>query len=272
MDSERRSQILFGVNPVLEKLRSSPGDVVEIFIAAGKTGPSLRAVAAEARRHGIAVQLLDGTQLDRWAHGGKHQGVVARVESYLYGDFSTLLRELPACPDSHWVLLLDGLNDPRNFGAVLRTAEGVGIRDVVIPKDRSVAVTPTVVKTSAGAVHHMRICRVANLRRAILALKERGYWVVGLDARAKEGAFQRTYPEKLAVVLGSEGLGIRPLIRQECDFLVSLPMRGKVDSLNVAVAAGVFLYELLRQRVQGGGSRGKDPGERSQGDPGGGGR
>lgn len=240
MDSEGRPLFLFGINPVLEKLRSSPRDVVEIFIAAGRRGPSLRALVAEARRHGIEVRLLDGPQLDRLTQGGKHQGVVARVEPYLYGDFSTLLRELPVSAGYHWVLLLDGLNDPRNFGAVLRTAEGVGIRDVVIPKDRSVAVTPTVVKTSAGAVHHMRIYRVANLRRAILALKERGYWVVGLDARAKEGVFQRTYPEKLAVVLGSEGLGIRPLIRQECDFLVSLPMRGKVDSLNVAVAGGVF--------------------------------
>lgn len=259
---EQKSTYLFGVNSVLEKLRASPTEVLEVLLAAGNRGGSLLALAEEARRHGIAVRLVGSKVLDRLAGGGKHQGVVARVVPYPYIDLATLLQELLTPAGHHWVLLLDGINDPRNFGALLRTAEAVGIRHVVIPKDRSVGVTPTVAKTSAGAVHHMRICRVANLRQVISALKERGYWAVGLEASAREEALGRFYPEKLVVVLGSEGVGIRPLIRQQCDFLVSLPMRGKVSSLNVSVAGGIFLYELLRQRERppgragGGGSGG----------------
>lgn len=254
MQRERKFFILFGVNPVLEKLGAAPGDVVEILIAAGKKGPSLRGLEAAARRHGVTVRLVDVTHLNRLAEGGKHQGVVARVEPYPYGNFASLVGQLPTSPGHHWVLFLDGLNDPRNFGAVLRAAEGVGIVDVVIPKDRAVGVTSTVVKTSAGAVQHMRIYRVPNLRQAIMALKEKEYWAVGLDAAAGDKIYGKRYPEKLLVVLGAEGSGIRPLIRRECDFLVSLPMRGKVESLNVAVAAGVFFYELLRQKEEGPGS------------------
>lgn len=257
MDTEKKPQLLFGINPVLEKLKASPTEVLEVMIAAGKRGPSLRSLDAEARRRGLKVHYLDVERLDRLADGRRHQGVVARVEPYPYHELSDLFPDLPALPGHHWVLFLDGLNDPRNFGAILRSAEGVGIRHVVIPKDRAVSVTPTVAKTSAGAVHYLKIYRVPNLRQAIMALKEKGYWVVGLDAGAKEGAFDRVYPEKLAIVLGSEGGGIRSLIRRECDFLVSLPMRGEVGSLNVAVAGAVFLYELLRQKEH---RRGSEPG------------
>jgi 23S rRNA (guanosine2251-2'-O)-methyltransferase len=148
-------------------------------------------------------------------------------------------------------LILDGLTDPRNFGALLRTAEAVGVRHIVIPKDRSVAVTPIVVKASAGAAHHVKIVKVTNLRRTIGILKEYGYWIVGLDAQSRESVYDRQYPSKLALVLGSEGRGVRPVNLRECDFLVSIPMLGKVGSLNVAVAGAVFLYELLRQMRHG---------------------
>lgn len=254
MDTKKKSVFLFGINPVLEKLKASPTEVLEVMIAARKRGPSLRLLDAEARRRGLKVYYLDSERLDRLVEGQKHQGVVARVEPYPYHEQRDLLSDLPALPGQHWVLLLDGLNDPRNFGAILRSAEGVGIRQVVIPKDRSVSVTPTVAKTSAGAVHYLKIYRVANLRQVIVALKEKGYWVIGLDAGSKDSAFDKVYPDRLVIVLGSEGLGIRPLIRRECDFLVSLPMRGKVGSLNVAVAGAIFLYELLRQKEHGRGS------------------
>ena len=146
------------------------------------------------------------------------------------------------------ILILDGLTDPHNFGALLRTAEAVGIRHVIIPKDRSVGVTAVVVKASAGAVHHLKIYKATNLRRAIKSLKDQGFWVAGLDVHATDGIYDRVLPERLGIVLGSEGAGIRPLIRQECDFLVSIPMAGKIASLNVAVAGAVFLYELVRQK------------------------
>lgn len=250
MDKETKPLFLFGINPVVEKLKASPQEVFEVMLSSGHQRAALRSIDEEARRRGLPVHYVEPGVLDRLADGRKHQGVVAKVNSYSYRLFNELLQELSSSPGHDWILLLDGLTDPGNFGALLRSAEGVGIRHVVIPKDRSVGVTPTVVKASAGAVHHLKIYRVPNLRRAILTLKEKGYWIVGLDAGAKEGIYARVFPEKLAVVLGAEGAGIRPLIRRECDFLVSIPMRGKIASLNVAVAGGVFLYELLRQRVQ----------------------
>ncbi|HME61662.1 MAG TPA: 23S rRNA (guanosine(2251)-2'-O)-methyltransferase RlmB, partial [Candidatus Binatia bacterium] len=149
---------------------------------------------------------------------------------------------------SERILILDGLTDPRNFGALLRTADATGVRYVMIPKNRSVEVSPLVTKASAGASYHLNVVKVTNLRRAIVNLKENGYWVVGLDAKSRETAYERDFPTRLAIVIGSEGSGMRPIILRECDLLVSIPMLGKVASLNVSVAAAVFLYELVRQR------------------------
>jgi len=248
MEREEKPLFYFGVNPVAEKLRSSPQEVVEVLmVRAEPPRAALRAIDKEARRHGVPVRYVEPGVLDRLAESGRHQGVIAKVLSYSYYSFSGLLQEISSESGRDCILCLDGLTDPRNFGALLRSAEGAGIRRVVIPKDRSVGVTPTVVKTSAGAAHYLKVYRVANLRRAVLSLKERGYWVVGLDSEARESLYDRVYPEKMVTVLGAEGSGVRPLIRQECDFLVSIPMRGKIASLNVAVAGGVFLYELLRQ-------------------------
>ena len=248
MDRVKEALIIFGVNPVLEKLKGSPQEIVEVVLTKGQQRPVLRFIEREARGHGLPVRQLETAALDRLAEGGKHQGVVAKVAPHAYQLFADLLEELPSASGPDQILVLDGVTDPRNFGALLRTAECVGMRHVVIPQDRCVGVTPTVVKTSAGAVHYLKISRVTNLRRALLALKERGYWVIGLDAVAKESVYGRAYPERLVVVLGAEGTGVRPLIRQECDFLVSIPMKGKIVSLNVAVAGGIFLYELIRQR------------------------
>lgn len=249
MEKNQEFLFLFGVNPVAEKLKSSPHEVFEIVMARRESRHgALRSIDEAARRRGLEVRYVEPAVLDRLADGGRHQGVVAKVASYSYRSFPDLLLELSSSSGQEWILFLDGLTDPHNFGALLRSAEAVGILHVVIPKDRSVGVTPTVMKSSAGAVHYLKIYRVPNLRQVILALKQRGYWVIGLDAGAGEALYDRSYPEKLAVVLGAEGSGIRPLIRQECDFLVSIPMRGKISSLNVAVAGGIFLYELLRQK------------------------
>lgn len=248
MVKETKRLFLFGINPVMEKLKGSPQEVHQIMLIRGAHRSALRSIDEEARRRGLPVRYVESRLLDHLAEGRKHQGVIAEVGAYSYGVFAELLRDLSSSPGKGWILALDGLTDPRNFGALLRCAEGVGVRHVVIPKDRSVGVTPAVVKTSAGAVYHLNIYRVSNLRRAILTLKERGYWVIGLDARAKESVYGRIYPERLVVVLGAEGTGIRPVIRQECDFMVSIPMRGKIASLNAAVAGGIFFYELLRQK------------------------
>jgi 23S rRNA (guanosine2251-2'-O)-methyltransferase len=245
MDKEPR--FLFGINPVAEKLKASPHEVSEILIAKGSSASALRGLDAQARRLSIRVKYVIADLLDRLSEGQRHQGVVAEVTAYSYSTFADLLQAIPSNSESIWILILDGLTDPRNFGALLRTAESVGIHHIVIPKDRAVAVTPTVVKASAGAAHYLKIHRTTNLRRAILDLKKIGFWIIGLDTNAPESIYSRTYPNRLGIVLGSEGAGIRPLILRECDYIASIPMEGKITSLNVAVAGAVFLYELLRQ-------------------------
>jgi len=244
--------IIFGVNPVLEKLKAAAKDVFELLIADGAERTSLRQIALEAKRHGVNLVPVNRGMLDRLTGGQRHQGVVARIAAYDYFPFGELLQQAAKSSGSSWILVLDGLTDPRNFGALLRTAEAVGVNHVIIPKDRSVEVTPVVVKASAGAVHHLNITKVTNLRRAISELKQHNYWVVGLDSQSRESIYDKIYSDRLVVVLGSEGHGIRPINLRECDFVVSIPMMGKVGSLNVAVAGAVFLYEILRQRKSNG--------------------
>jgi 23S rRNA (guanosine2251-2'-O)-methyltransferase len=240
--------LVFGVYPALEKLRASAKDVVEILIAEGAVRGAIRQIEREAKQHGLRVTQVPSRLLDRLASGQRHQGVVVRVGAYRYLPFDELLQQVSAPPAPSSILLLDGLTDPRNFGALLRTSEAVGISHVIIPKDRSVDVTPVVIKASAGAAHYLRISKVTNLRRAIGALKERGFWAVGLDSRSQETIYDKDYPNRLAIILGSEGTGVRPVNLRECDFVVSIPMAGRIGSLNVAAAAAVFLYELVRQK------------------------
>ncbi len=245
---DREKQLIFGIHPVLEKLKASPAEVEEIIIAEGSARSAARSVDVAARRVGVRVNYASPAALDRLAASQRHQGVVAKIAAVPYLQVSRLLESISSSSGSEQILILDGLTDPHNFGALLRTAEAVGIQHVIIPKDRSVGVTAAVVKASAGAVHHLKIYKATNLRRAIKGLKDYGFWVAGLDVHATDGVYDRVLPEKLGIVLGSEGEGIRHLIRQECDFLVSIPMAGKIRSLNVAVAGAVFLYELVRQK------------------------
>jgi 23S rRNA (guanosine2251-2'-O)-methyltransferase len=244
---DRAQQLIFGIHPVLEKLRASPAEVEEVIIAEDSARSAARSVDVAARQVGVRVKYGSAATLDRLAAGQRHQGVVAKIAVIPYMQVARLLETISSSGPEQ-ILILDGLTDPHNFGALLRTAEAVGIRHVIIPKDRSVGVTAVVVKASAGAVHHLKIYKATNLRRAIKSLKDQGFWVAGLDVHATDGIYDRVLPERLGIVLGSEGAGIRPLIRQECDFLVSIPMAGKIASLNVAVAGAVFLYELVRQK------------------------
>ena len=243
----QNENLVFGVNPVLEKIRASSADILEILISDGSDRVALRRIGQEAARLGLRVVTVQRKVLDRLVAGQRHQGVVAKVAAYGYLPFEELLQKISATTDLEWILILDGLTDPRNFGALLRSAAAVGIRYVVIPKDRSVEITPVAVKASAGAAYHVSITKVTNLRRAISQLKERDYWVVGLDSGSPASIYEKSYPPRLAIVVGSEGKGMRSLILRECDFLVSIPMLGKVESLNVGAAAAVFFYELLRQ-------------------------
>jgi 23S rRNA (guanosine2251-2'-O)-methyltransferase len=239
--------LIVGVNPILEKLKASPEEICEILLARGSRRPVLKSIEREAQRMQIKIQSVDAKELDYLAQGRSHQGALARVRAYSYAPFSELERTVASEARCQRVLILDGITDPRNFGAILRTAEAVAVGHIIIPKDRSVGITPVVLKASAGAVNYLRIYRVTNLRRAIASLKSAGFWIVGLDANATENHDSKEYPDRLGIVLGSEGRGLRPLISSECDYLVRIPMKGKISSLNVSVAAAILLYEVLRQ-------------------------
>jgi 23S rRNA (guanosine2251-2'-O)-methyltransferase len=239
--------LLIGINPIIEKLKTSPEEISLILLARGNLRPILKLIQSDAQRLKITINYLKAKELDHLAQGGSHQGVLARVRAYPYASFSQLDEIIASELSPDRILILDGITDPRNFGAILRTGEAVGVRHIIIPKDRSVGITSVVYKASAGAISHLRVYRVTNLRRAISSLKAKGFWIVGLDADAKQDYASQQYPKKLGIVLGSEGRGIRPLISNQCDYLVRIPMKGKISSLNVSVAGAVLLYEVLRQ-------------------------
>ncbi len=228
-------EIIYGVRPVVEALRSRRRKVFEVLDAVGD-----RSVMDAA--NGVPVKKVPRARIEELARGGVHQGVVARVEPYPYSG----LEEIISVPEP-LVLVLDGVTDPRNLGAVLRAADGAGASGMVIPKDRAVGVTAAAVKASAGASEHARVARETNLRRAVDRMKEAGIWVYA----AEVGGTPHTELDlsgPVALVLGSEGRGVRRLVRKGCDGAVSVPMLGAVDSLNVSVAAAVLLYEARRQR------------------------
>ena len=239
--------MLYGIHPVLEKLQTAPGDIIEVLLVDGRRGAALRKVEQAARQEQCRVSEIDVRGLNALTGRARHQGVAARAAPFAYGSFESLLGAGSAAPDC--VLFLDGVLDPRNLGGILRTSEAMGVGHVVIPRDRAAGVTGAVIKASSGAAHHVEVYRVSNLLRGLNALRQRGYWLVGLDVRQEGRVCDRSYPERLAVVLGGEERGIRPLVRRSCDYLVSIPMRGRVDSLNVGVAWGIFAYELARQRL-----------------------
>jgi 23S rRNA (guanosine2251-2'-O)-methyltransferase len=228
-------EIIYGVRPVVEALKGRRRRVLEVLDAVGD-----RSVKEAAG--GVPVKKVPRARVEELARGGVHQGVAARVEPYPYLG----LEEIVSAPEP-LVLVLDGVTDPRNLGAVLRTVDGAGASGVVIPKDRAVGVTAAAVKASTGASEHVRVARETNLRRAIDRMKEAGIWVYA----AEVGGTPHTELDlsgPMALVLGSEGRGVRRLVREGCDGAVSVPMLGAVGSLNVSVAAEVLLYEARRQR------------------------
>ena len=232
-----KREIIYGSRPVVEALKSGRREVFEIFDAVGD-----QEVTKAAGSRGIKPKRVSRQRVDELSRGGVHQGVAARVEPYPYSG----LAEILASPEP-LVLVLDGVTDPRNLGAVLRTADGAGAGGVVIPRDRAAGVTAAAVKASAGGSEHVRVSRETNLKRAIEKMKEAGLWVYAAEA-AGTPYTQLDLAGSVGLVLGSEGRGVRRLVREACDGTVSIPMLGNVGSLNVSVAAAVLLYEVRRQR------------------------
>jgi len=232
--------IIYGVHPVIEALKA--GTVRRLRVA-GRAGDRLREVTELAAAAGIRVERVPPDAIDRLAHGATHQGVVADVES----ERAVGLRELAEGP-APLIVVLDGIEDPHNLGAILRTADAAGVSGVVVQSRRSALHAGTVAKTSAGALSHVRVAEVVNIARAIQELKDLGVWSVGLAGEAGQAYDQVDLTGRTALVMGAEGQGLRRLVRESCDFLVSIPMQGHVGSLNVSVAAGIALFEAVRQR------------------------
>jgi 23S rRNA (guanosine2251-2'-O)-methyltransferase len=243
MKSADRSQgLLVGVNPIREQLRRDASAIRRIVVAQGVRSGAAE-VAGEAKRAGIEVVHEEARRLRELAGGAAHQGVVAFVQAYRYHDWHELLARRPEC-----LLVADQVSDPRNLGALVRSAEAAGVDGLIVPQDRSAPVNAVAAKASAGATSSLPIACVVNLARALGELKDAGYWVVALDGAAPRRLFDFTFPDPCALVVGAEGRGLRPLTRSKCDHIVSIPMLGRVGSLNVSVAAAVALYERVRQR------------------------
>ncbi|HXE90062.1 MAG TPA: 23S rRNA (guanosine(2251)-2'-O)-methyltransferase RlmB [Terriglobales bacterium] len=238
-------EIIFGIHAVTEALKAR-GRAFEYVAVSGRNDARVEKLIAECRALQVPVRFLPRHQLDRMTHGGAHQGVVAVAAARRYDAPEAILAHRRG--HHAFVLVLDGIEDPHNLGAILRTADAAGADGVLIPERRAVGVTATVAKVSAGASEHLPIARVTNLGRALEELKARNVWIVGLDERAPQSYESLDYNMDCALVLGAEGKGMHEQIRRRCDFLVSIPMLGKVPSLNVSVAAAVVMYELVRQR------------------------
>jgi 23S rRNA (guanosine2251-2'-O)-methyltransferase len=240
-------QLIYGIHPVLEALRSEGGDIRRIILAEGRRGGDAAKIRELAAVRGIAVETLRREELDRRAGTAAHQGVLCLCGDFAYASLEDIAANRhPAFPGS-LVLLLDGIEDPRNLGSLIRTAHCFGANGVVIPRDRAAGITPAVIKTSAGAAGHIPVARVVNLIQALDFLKEKGFWVYGAAAGAEAELGSTRFDGDIGLVMGSEGKGIRPLVRKHCDVLLSIPLYGRVDSLNVSVAAGILLHEIRRQ-------------------------
>jgi 23S rRNA (guanosine2251-2'-O)-methyltransferase len=236
--------LIFGMNPVLEALRA--GRATRLSVS-GRGDQRMQDVLRAAAAAGIEVRHVDARELDRLARGGVHQGVVADVGAAPDYDVAELVSGAKAVP---LIVVLDGVEDPHNFGAVLRVADAAGVDGVIRQTRRSAAIDGVAAKASAGAIAHVKIASVVNIARAIDELKEANVWTVGLagDGGEPYAALDMTMPT--ALVLGAEGTGLRRLVRERCDHLAAIPMRGHVESLNVSVAAGVVLFEAVRQRMK----------------------
>ncbi|ALC88423.1 RNA methyltransferase TrmH [Bacillus sp. FJAT-18017] len=238
--------IIIGKNPVLEALRSHR-DINKILIAEGSQRGQMHQITELAKEANAIVQYVPKKKIDQLTEGN-HQGVLAYVAAYKYAEVDDLFKAAREKGEEPFFLILDEVEDPHNLGSIMRTADAVGAHGIIIPKRRAVGLTSTVAKASTGAIEYVPVARVTNLARTIEELKEQGVWIAGTDAKGSKDYRQQDFTLPLGLVIGSEGKGMGRLIREKCDFLVHLPMAGKVTSLNASVAAALLMYEVYRSR------------------------
>ncbi|MGN1334454.1 MAG: 23S rRNA (guanosine(2251)-2'-O)-methyltransferase RlmB [Anaerovoracaceae bacterium] len=241
---KEKSNIIVGRNPVAEALKSGR-DIDKLMVSAEEG--SVKKIIAVARDRGIPVMKVEKTTLDRIAPGQAHQGVCAYVSAYSYAQLEDIFRIAEERGEDPFLIILDNLEDPHNLGAIMRTAECAGAHGIIIPKRRACGLTEVVAKASAGAIEYMPCVKVTNIAQTIEELKERGVWIAACDMGGQE-YYKADLKGKLAVVIGSEGFGISRLVKEKCDFVVSMPMVGKITSLNASNAAAIIIYEVRKQR------------------------
>ena len=241
-------EILYGINPIREALDSRGHKVREIWVSRRASSVTVREILNQARGLGIKVRSVDRRRLDARAGTASHQGILAFLSPYDYVDLEIILAA-SLDEEADLILVLDGIEDPQNLGALIRTAYVCGAHGVVVPKDRAAQLTGAVAKASAGALEHSKVARVTNLRRTLEILKEQGIWVVGLTMEGDQPIYELDLCQPTALVIGGEAKGIRPLIKETCDVQASIPQQGRLDSLNAAAAGAMALYETMRQRL-----------------------
>ncbi len=238
-----------GRNSVLELLESKK-DINKIFVTKGEKHGSINKIIAIAKERRIIIVEKDRRQMEQIAQTNNYQGVIAIVPPFEYCEIEDILEEAKSRNEDPFVLILDGIEDPHNLGSIIRTAETAGVHGIIIPKRRAASVNATVNKTSAGAVEHMKIARVTNISDSIQKLKDAGLWICGTDINTQTYYYNQDLTGPLGIVIGNEGSGMSEKVRKNCDFLVKIPMKGKVTSLNASVSTGIVVYEAVKQRLK----------------------
>lgn len=241
-------EIIYGLNPVLEALRGTRR-AFELFVASTGTDKRLEKLLKLAQERDIPVRNREKTDIARLCGSEHHQGVALRVAAFSYGELDDILARCQNDKKPGLLIVLDGIQDPHNLGAIIRSAACAGADGVIIPKDRAAGITPTVEKASAGAVETVPVAQVVNISQALETLKKAGFWIYGAADSAGGSLYTQDFSGPVALVIGNEGEGIRPLVRKTCDAVFAIPMQGGVSSLNASVAAGVALFEVVRQRL-----------------------
>lgn len=243
-----KSLIIEGRNAVIEALRSGK-TVDKLFVLDGCQDGPIRTIVREAKKHDTILKFVTKERLDQLSEAKKHQGVIAYVAAYEYSDVEDIFALAEKKGEDPFIILLDNIEDPHNLGAIIRTANLAGAHGVIIPKHRAVGLTATVAKTSAGALNYTPVAKVTNLTKTMEELKDRGLWFVCADMGG-ESMYRLNLTGPIGLVIGNEGEGVSRLVKEKCDFVASIPMKGDIDSLNASVAAGVLAYEIVRQRLK----------------------
>ncbi len=236
-----------GRNPVIEAIKNDR-EIDKIMIANGAKEGSIKKITAMAKDKNIIIQYVDRNKLDEISTSHSHQGVIANVSDYKYFELDELLENVKSKGEDPFFIILDEITDPHNLGSIIRTADAVGAHGVIIPKRRSVHITPTVAKASAGAIEYVPVCKVTNIVNTIKTLKEHGLWIAAADMDGQT-FYEQNLTGPIGLVIGSEGFGISRLVKKNCDYIVKMPMVGNVTSLNASVAGSILLYEIFKQRM-----------------------